>query len=758
MFSRTPRISHICLRCQRDLARRATRYPERSSRPFLGGRSIRHQTAAAAKVVDEADDRENEHTSPLINYDHAPHQDGTASKRPTQYSYKKLKRPRTAGLGVKSLGKPSEIILLPSHDRILPESVDYIETPKQDLSAAIESEKVPLPWEQVKEYIEQAHSGLEKREGLLDLEEWDALKLALKRGFSRVQLHRFLQEEAKGNPDIPEDARRLVLAKLIATHVWGYQLPELEPQKPLVAEQENTAEPEATATKEFTNEYDLLLLQRDTKNGLQALSRSKGVSVSVRGHTVTVKGTKAAVKKAKNWLKVTRTRMQDVDLEGFGEIFFVESRKKHLADLDRRISEDRGVVLTKHTNNDGMTVRYLQPNKDLLMTGIRRQLRMLAEDPFKRSFLASARTERVIFVPYYTRNPPPWATENHWRRAFDPVAIGSTGMTRRAETSLWVEEQWQDYRKQLEHDRQEDPRETPNVVRCEFSARLGLNLYNHGPTTAYSGLTNPNRFSWFVDEVPLLTQLLANKDLQKQPTAATSDVPVEAPLLMRVLLKPVHITSQAPIIEIWLWGQDQAAGLRQTLNVARITAIFEESRTQHLSLPTLPVDVSFDRQIKQDLFVHHSPSTSQHPTLLQSIGVYLAKTRKVNTDIPEFYSFASLRIPTDLANLSGFADVKAGGTVEYVLAAAEEVRSNTRLIPDIHGDGDNQDVMLEHLIFDGGRWGANRQELRLVQQPLLTLPPVMGVGLDTLRDMSLYMGEKIGDLGRQLRHRMQSIK
>ena len=756
MFNSAPRLSHICLRCQRDLARRA---PRNLARPFLDGGSLRHQSAAAARPVDEVDDHDHGQETAADGANRDTQSDAVAQakeRRPLFRNFRKLKRTPTTGLEINSLGKPSEIILLPSHDRRLPESVEYEDGPKLNLSAAIESEKVPLAWEQVKEFIEKAHAGIETPSGPVSIEEWTALKVALKRGFSRSQLHRFLQE---GSPTsvIPDDTGRIALAAMIATDVWGYQPPRSASSQ---EKQAPAAKPKETISKEvnFTNEDEVLLLRRDPVYGIAALSRLCDVTVSIRSGKVTVSGTKEEVTKAHKWLTTRKPRLKHLDIEGYGEVLFTE-KKRPVVDLDQRIGTARGVVLSKHPNQDGISIRFMQANKSAVFDA-RRDLRLLAEPAQSPSFIAAARPERVRFAPYFVKGPTRWPTSHHqWGRAFDTVAVGATGMTRRAETSSWIDDHWQDHKQQLEHPLQRQTLNSPNAVRCEFSARLGLNLYNLDPMSKYTGLSNPKNKAWFVDEVPLLAQLLASKDFQEAPPPSASDVPVQSPFLTRLLLQPVHLESIAPSIEIYLYGQDQAAGLQQTLNVARITAIFTESCARSLSLPTLPVDISFNRQIKQDLFAHRSPSTSQHPTLLQTIGVYLANTRKASTEIPNFWSFAPLKIPAGLVDVADSPDLKKG-SIEYVLSAAEEVQTHARLLPTAFGVGHENDtrLMLEHRVFQGGKWGPDREEVRLVQQPLLAAPVMKGVGLDNLQTVALDVAERFGDLGRQLRHRMQSIK
>lgn len=768
MFSRAPRVAHICLRCQRDLARKRPGWLESSPRPSPGARFVRHQSVAAAEPVDDYDDHDphpsqNHDADPLVDEVPAPEK-----ARENRTRWRKVRRTPTAGLkGIESLGKPSEIILLPSRDRILPESLEYEEGPKQNLSAALESEKAPVNWEQVQEHIELTRRSLDKQRGQLEREEWNDLRLALKRGFSRVQLRKFLKERALRpvNEDVAEEASRPQIAALIATEVWGYTLPRQEQRRPSNpdAQQEETNEPEASATHEYTNAHDLLLLQRDPKYGFQSLTSRLDVSVSIAGSKVTVKGKSAAVEKAKKWLETRTPRLKNIDIDGYGHRYFATDKtKQSLKAHCEKIGTDYDVVLSKHPKGEGVHARYMQANKHAVVA-IRRDLRLLSEEKTDPCFMAAARPERIRFAPYFTAAAAPWGTEaRNWGRGFDTVAFGSTGMTRRAETSTQLEEQWEEYKKLLDHPLYHTTSEDPNGVRCEISTRFGMNLYQAEAMSKYTGLSIPGQRSWFVDEVPLVAQLLANNHFRDRPSAPiASDVPAGAPLIVRLLLKPVHLSSLAPTIEIYLYGTDPATGLAQPLNVARMTAILD-SQSHNVSLPSLPVDISFTRQLKQDLFVQRSPTTPQHPTLLDSIGRYLRKARNSSDQVPEFFFFSDFQIPKELQNLAVSPDQQRGvsnkGTVEYVLSAVETVTTQSRLTPDLGDPEPDARLLLEHRIFTGGRWGPDRQEVRVVQEPLLAASRVRNAGLDNLRVVTLDVAERFGDMARQLRHRMQAVR
>ncbi|ETN46472.1 uncharacterized protein HMPREF1541_00657 [Cyphellophora europaea CBS 101466] len=757
MFNRAPRVAHICLRCQRNLARKSPGWPTPQPSIAPGRGFIRHQSAAVARSINDDDDY---HEPEPIHTQIAPHESITEASIPVpprtkSTRYRRLRRTPTAGLNIETLGKPSEIILLPSHDRVIPESVQAEDGPRQNLSEALESEKVPVSWEQVKEHIESTRSKMREQRGQLDTSEWTKLAGALKRGFSKMQLRRFLKEQTQGpSPTIPPDsATRPQLAALIATNVWGYQLPQEVKQSLSDVDspaKEKPPKPQASYTQDFTNHSDVLLMQHDPSYGFRSLTSQLGVKVSVAGSKVTVQGDRASVKRAEKWLLSRKPRLKNINVEGFGESMFADDRKKNLSSLLQDLSAEYGVVASRHPKGAGMNVRYMQANRNALVS-IRRDLRLLTEDNCRPSFMASARPERVKFAPYFTVDPAPWPTEAaHWGRGFDTVAVGSTGMTKRAETSAQIEDHWESLKKQLDSPISDTPLTEPNSLRCEFHARFGMNLYAMEPMPKYTGLSIPKQESLFVDEVPLLAQLFVNSNFQERPSPpAASDIPTNSPLVLRLLLRPVQLSSKAPSLEIYVYGQDPTMGLRQTLNVARISALINE-QVRNISLPTLPVDISFTRQLKQDLFVQRSPSTSQHPTLLQSIGQYLSKARKTNAEEPNFFYFADFIIPDN------FILASETGEIEYVLSSVETVNTDSRLTPDL-GYGSTR-MTMEHLVFGGGKWGSDRQELRISQVPLLAAPPAHNVSLENLRTVTIDVAERFGDMARQFRSRMEAVK
>lgn len=651
---------------------------------------------------------------------------------------------------MQSLGRPSEIIVLPHRDRIIPESARGEDGPQQNLNEALEQENAPVPWEQVMEHIEQTRAAVGKQRGPLDIDEWTSLKATLRRRFDRAQLKRYLLEKSPAVANSLEGAPRPNFPAIIATHIWGFQLPE--PPVPLDKPAGNKANRQVT--KRVTVKNDLFLFERDTEMGFKRIASSTGASISVNGNIATINGTPNAVNRAQSLLNETLAMMKEISLQGFGDDLLNDANKTALRSLLAALDEKHQVIVQRDGTRAVFKVRYFKRNSRALLK-VRRELRLAVGERLASTTLVSPRPQAVTFAPSHAAAATPWTTKSQeWARAFDATASGSPSDAQ-IEGNEKLEKEWQAVKRALSRPYIENSRSNPNDFRAEFSARLGINRYHLQGGGKYTGQTAPTTSqSWFVDEFPLVAQLFADQAFEKalfEP--GNYDIPLDSPLLYRVVLAPVILSSPSPRLEMYLHGADQNLGLCQRLNVARITAIQEENN-HNFSLPTLPVDVTFLRQIKMDLFIQRSPSTSTHPALLQTIGEYLAKTRKQVNQVPDLPLFHNFTIPVELLKVTSSA--KSPVDTEYVLESAEIVDNRCRLAPHVLSDGVK--LPIEHTIFTGGRYGPDRQELRISEVPLLAAMRQKPVSLEKLRSVTWDVAERIAMLSKQLRRRMEHMR
>ncbi|KAI1628932.1 hypothetical protein EDD37DRAFT_26181 [Exophiala viscosa] len=226
MFKRLSRSAYVCLRCQKNLARND---PQSLRTADLASAFVprRWQSSAAAAHVEDDDDN---------HVDRIPQQPPSGTEnpgRPKDYKYRRWKPKRTAELGVNSLGKPAEVLILPSKDRFIPRVPDDGDD-KEDVRAmvqqALDFEKEPLKLEDLRTNIEQVRSVIGKERGQLEVSEWQALKTHLKKGFSLHQLRRYIVAMAKTSVTPNQDTQFLRLGKPdlvqhIIQEVWGFTKP-----------------------------------------------------------------------------------------------------------------------------------------------------------------------------------------------------------------------------------------------------------------------------------------------------------------------------------------------------------------------------------------------------------------------------------------------------------------------------------------------------------------------------------------------------
>ncbi|KAK4943145.1 hypothetical protein LTR10_017169 [Elasticomyces elasticus] len=226
MFKRLSRSAYLCLRCQKNLARNESQSLRTAD---LASALVprRWQSSAAAAHVEDDDD---------IQVDRIPQQppsDAENPGRPKDYKYRRWKPKRTAELGVNSLGKPAEVLILPSRDRFIPrvpEEGGDKDNVRAMVQQALDFEKEPLQLEGLKTNIEQVQSVIGKERGQLEDSEWQALRTHLKKGFSLHQLQRYVGAMAKTSATQNQDTHFMKLDKAdliqhIVQEVWGFTGP-----------------------------------------------------------------------------------------------------------------------------------------------------------------------------------------------------------------------------------------------------------------------------------------------------------------------------------------------------------------------------------------------------------------------------------------------------------------------------------------------------------------------------------------------------
>jgi hypothetical protein len=691
MLSRGHRLASVCLRCRRDLARRAASLPPNPATATNTSAPRRNQSSAAAALIDDTYDEPEQSPEAHVDIEDEP-EPPVRRKRLKVVSDRSFKPVPTAGIGVESLGKPSEIIVLSPKDRRIPGSIGSDDAPQQSLAEVLEEAKTPAPWAQVKEHIEGLRPTFGKDERPLTDSEWRALRYKIRSGFSTPQLHRYIRESGSWLHAHPPKTKATDF--IIGRGIWGYRR--------VTQEQGEDSAGLGNAYTEVLvlKAYDRLLwsvtagdfdnIAAATHTSITKPQSHKVKSSDVVEDRVKITGTRDNVAQAKKLISARQCRSEVVKLKGFGSVLLAEDKKDALEQLLKSMGAEHGVSL-RRKGKGAILLRAWSSNVGVT-DRVRRDLRSVAAS------VSAARDSSVVpaldsqdlqLMPCYPDAFIPWSTQPHeWGR------LHGVGVDTAAENS-----EWSSLLRRLGTGRVTWRGQASEHTRTEFSAHLGLNLHHiehahtrDGPPKDVRSLSAAGRTlsepagmgisSCFVDNVPMLAQLLASlPPYHAHEGSATprtdGDTNMES-IKLRLVLKPVSLVARAPTIEVYLRGRHPHMGLRQPLTISRVAVTLKET-SLNVAVTQAPIDVSMVRQLQKDIYVESSFSDT--PMLLEQMNEYLAKARNGKDELPNFSSFVSFRIPSELHEDSGRTNFDPSTPTEYVLSSADTVRYQLRSIP-----------------------------------------------------------------------------
>ncbi|KIW24195.1 uncharacterized protein PV07_09923 [Cladophialophora immunda] len=229
MLARATNRVHICLRCQRNLARASLNLPGAAESGH--SRILRRwQSVATHQLPHEEVGEDHEDTKPSPESEVEPQSTTPSRSNFRRLNFRKWKPKPTAQLGVNSLGKPAEVLLLPTRDRripLVPKDEGKEKMLGSTLQESINSENVPLSGQKLAENIEQVRSLVGKMRGQLEKHEWTTLKRHLHSGFQKQQLKKYIRLR-KGNLSFPEELEKYNkrdIVKYLVEEVWGFTTP-----------------------------------------------------------------------------------------------------------------------------------------------------------------------------------------------------------------------------------------------------------------------------------------------------------------------------------------------------------------------------------------------------------------------------------------------------------------------------------------------------------------------------------------------------
>ncbi len=773
MFSRAQNLSHVCLRCQRRSARRKPQWSSLGTR-IVDQHRYRFQSTAAARIEDDDEQHDSlpqEVSTPPYN---------PSNPREKRYRFKKWRPTPSANLhGHDALGKPSEILILSQRDRDIPlVPTEAEQETKESLHESITSERQPLRWEQIKTNINQTREQLGQQRGQLTLAQWSYLQSTLHEGFRNTQLRRYMNETWSRSP--AESAalklatkKRSQLVQLIATKVWGYELPEGVSVATENPAKEQKPKPARLLKLNFKVRETIVPSLQLRK---QSLAQEHRIKFGLKDAKVTIEGDKDDVVQAG---RAVRAFMKSIICTTIGydpwlTLFGGLSWPNMLDDLVRSLSTKYMLHIQAETSRDKkqqkVAVKVWHPRDDHgVLSQIRHTLRMAVALSARKSPSWMALSEAdvtghptLIRVPCYTNAAVPVdGMSQHYRfhlaKSTEKKQSPAHTIFKSSESVLEAANKALFFELPANSGRQ-----TANKAYVEYSASFGQAVFGYMPVervafTEYGKQPHAG-YPIFTSEPMLVPQLFSHPKFQDMAKSSFALTPVqESQLLVRARLSPNHLKSRWPGLEVLLRGSHLSAGLLQPLEVAQVLAIIED-KTFIIPRPNRAVDVQLSRTIKHELLNGRTPSENPHAPTLKAIREYFGDGKALPSlfaDIPIARGLLHTKSVKGLKSSDGVVREKHD-SVEYVQVSMEILDVDTRLAPPASGSAKR--YPLEHLTSQAGQLNPDRQELVLQHSQNPASHSSAESDLEHFFRSALDVADRIDSLGRQLRHRMEGLR
>lgn len=691
MLQRLTRSAYVCLRCQKKLARtgpQSLRIADSAS-VFPPRRWQSSAAAAYAEDDDEAHQDSVRHQPPP-----RPEDLGPASG----YKYRRWKPKRTAELGVNSLGKPAEVLILPSRDRKIPR-VPEEDGDKDNVRAmvqqALDFEKEPLKLQDLQANIEQVQSVIGKQRGQLEVAEWHTLKSHLKKGFNRQQLQRYVGALTKMPATKATDTQFMKwgkpqLIQHIVQEVWGFTMPS-------AAKLEALHNKHGSSSQRISNEARMDWLLKDSRQPLKRVSEEFNVEIDVfrARQTIRVRGAVAWVAKA--WKEINRL-VKDltvlvIQFGGLvGKTYHDPALQDRIQAFLRSVEQKYQVYIILKKDH----IEVVHDNRPNHAAHAHREILLAAEtliEPQEVAIWNNHRPCETTMMPYPTPAEfsgglyqLPWtrqvAVNNDAQPGPETIASSSDSM-------IDDIERW--FNQTLSGTRTLSLRED---MHYDFSVRFGhalfrdkKNLYNGAkkvtraqttstgdqdlttvppskhkdsppggeaetePSPQMSSKATKPDLPRFVGDIPYLTQVLAPMKPWSQPGAAESYGDATARATLRLELAPSPNIGKAqryPSFEILINAGQSAEGKRSTLKIVRLLAVYDDHSFTALC-PGHQVDVKFRGRLLRDLLSPDAVETKAVKLILSQFREYVNRAQAQEVAQWLFAPFVKLSMHQSLA-------------------------------------------------------------------------------------------------------------
>ena len=757
MFDRAVQSAFICLRCQsRLLSRQST------CSSSIGLRRLnsvaRWQSTAVARVEEEDDDNEGHSHEDRGDNDNKglseeneeldirqtssdilrlmPKEMSNGTKQRTDHyqgAYRKFHPDSVAELGVSSLGKPAEVLVLQHRDRFIPKApTDEDAQNEPQLLEALQAETAPLDPEQVKHNIEQIKKPFGDDGHVLDEAQWKELRYNLVKGFTHVQLLEYIRhmEEKMGHtskqavesadapsstpfsselsrivrerPELKRAGRNKIKKRAaisIITDIWGFSLPAGEDE----------AEQMQSATVSMAR-YHIGALKAQQSQSFKKLSESFKVKIDVfqDKSKIVINGSTDAVEEARKALISMRSQITSMKiyLEKGKHLLPGLSEGKYEQRLLEEVGRNRPVYVEKKNLNKGApSVRIFYHHsarqeaeavrRDIILAGRR------IGPPSSISIWPRLKQQSTWLVPYTSWQALPW-----WERLGDwgrwnfsqeaDAKATKSSPTHDASTSTLAN---QVYEWLCRSNLKPNSSSKSGSMTQQYMALFGQALFLRDvkqqlhsvlkaqhmrlPNPQPSSLPHANHALYsssprIVTDIPLLAQSLASC----KPWSVISKGSIDSKkhscstghFMHRLLLLPATKETYLPSLQVYLKGDKSNLGLRQPLRIHSISAILEE-RSHVVLLPDRAVDVEFRRQTLYHLYVANWKTNPKHDQFKNQFLHYLNQAQ--GQEVPGFAPFVKLSLPAEFGHLFKPLDSAPASGLEDIEAPSGNADSSS---------------------------------------------------------------------------------
>lgn len=695
MSARFSSGAFVCLRCQALQLSPSSLLPQPF--PRCRPRGVGRFLSTATAVLEDDDFHEN-----------------SADKLPTsipKYRHRIWKPARTEKLGLPALGKPAEVLVLPTRDRKIPRVPEGKENSLHQIQASLENESRPLTPEEIIENIDQIRAHWLEKVDLPKDEQLKRLRRSLQSGFRQKQLLRYVEQKqsAAAKKWHLRTGSKLQIVNYILKHIWvltGEENQEGSPSKP------------SSQWMKFKREHlDLLLIQDPPL--LQNLSEQQNVQIDVfrEKEKVLLTSLSGSSRNARTALERIRQSVRRGQLKLDRPLWksVNKSSNNNLSSLFGDIGQRNRVHIEKD-ENDVVHVYCFGEKKEAVQLVRRELLLAMEKSQQKRKFKIwpSEKSHPPILGP--TDDPPGISamSKSQWGRwiLVEKPGPSMAKIQPNEKVETWLPPQ-------LSQDDDKHRVLASGSSYTRLTAQFGQLLFETG---AKVGHIDYSSMSLFSDRIPGLPQYLSSLSDGRR-TAGVSLAGAKSPSYMRLVLRPSSLKRPTPSIEIFL------RNVNQVLEVQRITMRLATSSVC-LLLPGSPFDVLFTNETLRDIYNANTKAEEGNGPLNLQIKNYLDSLElSMDQSSPQFHPFVTLNLPARLQSLqpliaSDPIHKPAQSTTssdesqemekcEYMLQSADTIEA------DLFSLRSDRRFALEYTTLMGGRYGPDREMFRVVGQPLL---------------------------------------